>query len=175
MNTSSSYKYKPLIILVSILLPLIVAILYFMPKFETNNALISQLPAIYATINGITFFVLIFAVRAIKSKNLLLHKTLMWTALCLSILFLLLYVIYHSTHPSTPFGGDGLIKYIYYFVLLTHILLSTIIVPLVLITLVNALSEKFDTHKKIARITFPIWLYVAFTGVLVYLMISPYY
>ena len=85
------------------------------------------------------------------------------------------YVTYHTTTASTHYGGEGLLKYLYFFVLLTHILMSAVIVPLVLVSYVRALSEKFDKHRKIARITLPIWLYVTFTGVVVYLMISPYY
>ena len=96
-------------------------------------------------------------------------------AIALSVLFLGMYVAYHMTADSTKFGGEGVIKYVYFFILLTHILLSIIIIPLVLITYVRALAQRFDKHKKLARITFPLWLYVAITGVIVYLMISPYY
>ena len=93
----------------------------------------------------------------------------------LSVAFLVMYVAYHMTSDSTVFGGEGVIKYIYYFILVTHIILSIAIIPLVLITYVRALSKRFNKHKKIARITFPLWLYVAVTGVIVYIMISPYY
>jgi putative membrane protein len=86
-----------------------------------------------------------------------------------------MYVTYHITSESTKYGGEGALKYLYFFILITHILLSVAVIPLVLFTYVKALSEKFDKHKKLAKITFPIWLYVAVTGVIVYLMISPYY
>jgi putative membrane protein len=86
-----------------------------------------------------------------------------------------MYVAYHMTADSTPFGGEGIIRYVYFFLLISHIILSIIIIPLVLITYVRALAQRFDAHKKIAKITFPIWLYVAVTGVIVYLMIAPYY
>ena len=99
----------------------------------------------------------------------------MTTAIALSVAFLVMYVAYHMTADSTKFGGEGIIKYVYFFILITHIFLSIVIIPLVLITYVRALATKFDKHKKIAKITFPIWLYVAVTGVIVYLMISPYY
>lgn len=165
--------YKSLIIFISVLLPVAVAVLYVIPKTETT--LFSFLPLLNATINGTTFLILIAAFIAIKNKNIVLHKRLMWTALTLSVIFLLSYVLYHATTPSTSYGGEGTIKYVYFFILLTHILLSAIVVPLVLLTLVRALSEKFDQHRKIAKITLPIWLYVTLTGVLVYLMISPYY
>ncbi len=99
----------------------------------------------------------------------------MKTAILCSVLFLLMYIAYHMTSDSTRFGGEGTIRYIYYFILITHIVLSVVVIPFVLITYVRALAKRFDTHKKIARITFPIWLYVAVTGVIVYFMISPYY
>jgi putative membrane protein len=99
----------------------------------------------------------------------------MKAAIGCSIAFLILYVVYHMTTDSTSFGGSGIVKYIYFFILLSHILLSIIVIPLVLVTYVRALANRFDKHKKIARVTFPIWLYVAVTGVIVYLMISPYY
>ncbi len=169
----SENPYKSLIVFISIILPVAVAVLYVLPKTETT--LFSFLPLLNAIINGTTFLILIAALVAIKNKNIVLHKRLMWTALVLSVVFLLSYVLYHATTPSTSFGGEGTIKYIYFFILLTHILLSAIVVPLVLLTLVRALAEKFDLHRKIAKITLPIWLYVTLTGVLVYLMISPYY
>lgn len=169
----SENPYKSLIVFISIVLPVAVAVLYVLPKTETT--LFSFLPLLNAIINGTTFLILIAALVAIKNKNIVLHKRLMWTALVLSVVFLLSYVLYHATTPSTSFGGEGTIKYIYFFILLTHILLSAVVVPLVLLTLVRALSEKFDQHRKIAKITLPIWLYVTLTGVLVYLMISPYY
>ena len=99
----------------------------------------------------------------------------MTTAIGLSVVFLIMYVAYHMTADSTKFGGEGFVRYVYFFLLISHILLSIAVIPLVLITYVRALAERFDRHKKIARITFPIWLYVAVTGVIVYLMISPYY
>jgi len=166
-------KHKPLIIVISLLIPLVVAILYFMPKISGFE--IDFLPKVNATLNGTVFFTLIFAIRAIKSGNKKLHTNLILTSLVLSTLFLVSYVLHHATHDSVHFGGEGFIKYLYFFVLLSHIFLSAIVLPLVLITLSRALKEKFDLHKKIAKITFPIWLYVAASGVLVYILISPYY
>lgn len=165
--------YKSLIVFLSVVIPLAVALLYVLPKTETT--LFSFLPLLNACINGTTFLVLCFALVAIKNKNIVLHKSLMWTALTLSSLFLISYVLYHATTPSTSFGGEGIIKIVYLFILLSHILLSIVVVPLVLVTFSRALAEKFDKHKKIAKITLPIWLYVTFTGVLVYMLISPYY
>ena len=96
-------------------------------------------------------------------------------AITLSVTFLLMYIAYHMTSDSTKFGGEGYIKYIYYFILFTHILLSVVIIPFVLITYVRAITNNIERHKKIAKITFPLWLYVTVTGVIVYFMISPYY
>jgi putative membrane protein len=136
---------------------------------------LSFLPPIYAAINGITSVVLVSAVLAIKNGKKKLHERLMTTAIALSLAFLVMYVAYHMTTDSTKFGGEGIIKFVYFFILISHILLSIAVIPLVLVSYVRALSEKFDRHKRIAKITFPIWLYVAVTGVIVYLMIAPYY
>ena len=170
-------KYNKLIAVVSVAIPVVVALLFGinLRKMGFDVEPLSFLPPIYATINGFTAVLLIAAVIAIKNGNRKLHENLMKTAIACSLAFLVMYVAYHMTSDSTKFGGEGLIKYIYYFILISHILLSIIIIPLVLITYVKAWSAQFDKHKKIAKITFPIWLYVAITGVIVYLMISPYY
>lgn len=176
-NSSIERKYSKWIILLSILIPVAVAVL-FMVKLQDLGFDVSPLPflpPIYATINGITAVILVIAVIAVKNGKLKLHENLMKGAIGCSILFLLMYIAYHMTTPSTKFGGEGTIKYVYFFILITHILLSIAIIPLVLITYVRALAERFDKHKRIAKITFPLWLYVAITGVVVYLMISPYY
>jgi putative membrane protein len=96
-------------------------------------------------------------------------------AIALSVSFLLMYIAYHMTSDSTKFGGEGAIVNIYYFILITHIVLSVAVIPFVLITYVRAITNNIERHKKIAKITFPLWLYVAITGVIVYVMISPYY
>lgn len=174
-SVSNNMKYKNLIILVSILIPIVVAILYYTPVLDLKGVDLSFLPLVNAIINGTTAVLLVTAVVAIKKKNIALHKKLMLSALVLSVIFLLSYVLYHASHESTPYGGEGALKLIYFTILISHIVLAAVIVPLVLITLVRALSEKFDKHRKIARITFPLWLYVAITGVVIYIMISPYY
>lgn len=171
----NSPKVKTLIIVLSIVVPVLVAILYLLPKnFEVGEE-VYYLPMLNAVLNGTTTLVLIFAFFAIKNKNIILHKKLMLSALVLSILFLLSYVTYHSLTDSTSYGGEGIMKTIYLVILFSHIILAIVIVPLVLITFSRALTQKFDQHKKIARITLPLWLYVTITGVIVYLMISPYY
>ena len=166
-------KHKSLIIFVSIFLPVAVAALFGIkiPNVEPLNFL----PPIYASINGLTAVLLIIAVMAIKKGNRVLHERLMKVNIGLSILFLTMYIAYHMTSDSTSFGGEGSIRIVYFVILISHILLSIAIIPLVLITYVRTLSEQFDKHKKIAKITFPMWLYVAVSGVVVYLMISPYY
>jgi putative membrane protein len=176
-NNMIEQKFSKFIIVVSILIPVVVAILFSvkLKDFGIQVEPFSFLPPIYATINGITAIVLLFAVKAIKNGNRKLHEKLMTTAIAFSVLFLVMYVAYHMTADSTKFGGEGAIRYVYYFLLISHILLSIAVIPLVLITYVRALAERFDRHKKIAKITFPIWLYVAVTGVIVYLMIAPYY
>ncbi|RZK58405.1 MAG: DUF420 domain-containing protein [Pedobacter sp.] len=170
-------KYNKWIITLSIVIPLVVALLFGvnLRKLGYDVEPLSFLPPIYATINGLTAIVLVIAVWAIKGGKRKLHENLMKFAITLSVLFLGMYVAYHMTSDSTKFGGEGTIKYVYYFILVTHILLSIIIIPFVLITYVRALALSFERHKKIARITYPMWLYVAVTGVIVYLMISPYY
>lgn len=177
MEKKIEQKYNKWIIVLSIAIPLIVALLFGvnLRKLGYDVEPLSFLPPIYASINGLTAIVLVVAVIAVINGKRKLHENLMKFAIALSVLFLGMYVAYHMTSDSTKFGGEGAIRYIYYFILITHICLSVIIIPLVLITFVRALSQRFDQHKKIAKITFPIWLYVAVTGVIVYLMISPYY
>jgi putative membrane protein len=178
MNKESiEKKYNIWITILSIAIPIVVAVL-FKIKLKDVGIIVKPLtflPPIYATFNGITAVVLVLAVIAIKSGKRKLHENLMKFAILLSLGFLVMYVAYHMTADSTKFGGEGITKIIYLFILISHIALSIIIIPLVLVTYVRALSERFDRHKKIAKITFPIWLYVAVTGVIVYLMISPYY
>lgn len=170
-------KYNKWIVFLSIVIPLIVAALFGINLRDLgfNVQPLTMLPPIYATINGLTAVILIIAFLAIKNKKIVLHENLMTTAVGCSAVFLVLYVAYHMTSDSTKFGGEGTIKYIYYFILITHILLSIVIIPFVLITFARAITGNFLLHKKIARITFPLWLYVAVSGVIVYLMISPYY
>ena len=176
-NSNLEKKFKTPIILVSIIIPVAVVLLFSirLKDFGINVAPLSFLPPIYATINGITAALLVSAVVAIKNGNRAIHEKLMTSAIVCSVVFLLMYVAYHMTADPTKFGGEGAIKYVYYFLLLTHIALSVTIIPLVLFTYVKALAGQFDNHKKLAKITFPLWLYVAVTGVVVYLMIAPYY
>jgi putative membrane protein len=163
--------YRKLIIAVSIIIPLAVAALFGIkvPGYD-----FSFLPPIYATINGITAILLVIAFLAIKNGKRSLHEWIMKTCIGLSACFLVMYVIYHMTSETTHFGGTGAIRYVYLFILATHIVLSIVIIPMVLFSFVRALSGDFERHKKLSRVTFPLWLYVAITGVIVYLMIGPY-
>lgn len=164
--------YQKLIIVLSVVLPLAVAALFSIkiPGYDFGF-----LPPIYASINGITAILLIVAVVAIKNKQRRLHETLMKICIACSAVFLIMYVAYHITSDSTPYGGEGAIRTIYFLILITHIFLSITVVPFVLFTFSRALSGNFERHKALAKFTFPIWLYVAVTGVIVYLMIRPYY
>lgn len=165
-------KYNKFIVILSVVIPIVVAVLF---GIKLDVELPVFLPPIYASINAITTIVLVFAFMAIKNKKIKLHERLMKFAIILSLIFLIMYVLYHMTSDSTKFGGEGILRYAYYFILLTHILMSIVVIPFVLITYVRGITNNIEKHKKIAKITFPLWLYVAITGVLVYIMISPYY
>ena len=189
-------KYNRLITVVSILIPLVVALLLFL-KWDSDKLVfdlrapnsepitlienlpvakpLKSLPPIYSSTNAVTALLLVFAYIAIRRNKVKLHEGLMKVSIALSLSFLVMYIAYHITTDPTPFGGSGLIKYTYYFILISHILLSIVLIPLVLISYVRAFQKAFPLHKKIARTTFPIWLYVTVTGVIVYLMIAPYY
>jgi putative membrane protein len=176
-NNAVEKKYNVWITILSIAIPVVVAILFKVKLKDLGFDVkpLSFLPPIYATINGITAITLVWAVVSIKKGKRKLHENLMKLSISLSVVFLVMYVAYHMTSESTKYGGEGIMRGIYFFILITHISLSVIVIPLVLVTYVRALSQQFDKHKKIAKITFPIWLYVAVTGVIVYLMIAPYY
>ena len=169
---SEKNKYGIWIKIISVLIPLVVAILF---RVKIDYDLPIFLPPIYATINAITALLLVFALIAIKRKKVTLHQRLMQSCIVLSLLFLVMYIAYHMTTDPTPFLGEGSVKTLYFFILISHIVLSVALIPLVLISYVRAFQKEFPEHKKISKITFPIWLYVAVTGVIVYIMIAPYY
>ena len=176
MTTNTQAKERQLnrwITVLSIIIPLVVVILFRVriPGAEP----LGFLPPIYATINGTTAVLLLVALWAIRNGRQQLHQRLMTTCVGLSLLFLIMYVAYHMTSDSTSYGGEGVLRYVYFFILISHILLSIVVIPLVLRTYAKAYLRDFAGHRKMARITFPIWLYVAISGVIVYLMISPYY
>lgn len=174
MAAMTDRQDKTLAWTLSILLIGVITFLYLGPKLIVVGGLSpSTLPKVNAVLNGTAAIVLIGAWRAILQKNITLHRRLMLTAVALSALFLVSYVVQHGSFPSVKYQGG--LGWVYYPILISHIILAAVIVPLVLITLVRALSAKFDKHRKIARWTMPLWLYVSITGVLVYLMCAPYY
>ncbi|MDA9092749.1 DUF420 domain-containing protein [Polaribacter sp.] len=176
-NLAQEKKYKKIITALSIIIPIAVAALFGinLQKLGFDVEPLTFLPPIYASVNAITAIVLVAAVIVIKKGNRKLHERLNTFAIFCSLLFLVMYVAYHMTSESTSFGGEGMIAYVYYFILITHIILSIVVIPFVLTTYMRAKLTDFPAHKKIAKITFPLWLYVAVTGVIVYIMISPYY
>ncbi|WP_205503040.1 DUF420 domain-containing protein [Rufibacter psychrotolerans] len=176
IGNANDTRYLILIAILSIVVPLVVALLLFMPQTGKLGDLdVSFLPKLHAVLNSLTAVALVVGYYHIKRQNRRLHRFAMVTAFVLSSFFLISYVTYHYQAAPTTFGGEGTIKAIYYFVLLTHIILAAAIVPLVLLSMYFAISRQFVRHRKVSRWTFPLWLYVAVTGVVVYLMISPYY
>jgi putative membrane protein len=176
-NLQAEKKYNTWIVILSVIIPVVVAILFGVNLRELGYDIkpLSFLPPIYASVNAVTALVLVIAFIAIQNKKITLHKRLMQFAISLSLAFLVMYVAYHMTSDSTKYGGEGFVKYFYYIILITHILMSIIVIPFVLITYVRAITNNIERHKKIAKITFPLWFYVAISGVVVYIMISPYY
>lgn len=170
MEASKLKKAKIAIYSLSIVIPVVVALLF---GVKIQGVDLTFLPPIYATINGVTALVLIVALIAIKKKNKALHRGLIRFALLLSLLFLACYVAYHMTSDSTPYGGNY--KTIYFVILISHILLSIAVVPIVLFTYLFAWQGNFERHKKWTRFAWPIWFYVAVSGVVVYWLISPFY
>lgn len=130
---------------------------------------------INAVINSMVSFLLLVGLLAVKRGNYRLHKKVMITAMVLSLIFLVSYICHHLFSDSTSYGGDGIVKGVYYFILITHIILAAIILPFILFTSYRALVAEWPGHRKLAKITWPIWFYVSITGVVVYWMISPYY
>lgn len=178
------------IIIVSIAIPVAVAFLILAPGTKINPGFnTANLPLFHAILNSTTAILLLLSLYFIRHGQVKAHKRTNWTAITLSAIFLISYVIYHSSNPSVRFGDlnhDGILsdsekqqagplRYVYYVILSTHIILSGVIIPFVLFTLQRAYQERFDKHRRLARITWPLWLYVAVSGVVVYVLISPYY
>ena len=165
--------------IMAVVIPAAVALLFLIPPIETLSESARRslyvLPKLNAIFNGTAFCCLFGAFIAIRNKNIKVHRAFTSTALALSVLFLLSYVAFHLTTESTKYGGQGWIRSVYFFILISHIILSTGIIPLVLFTYARGLGMQLEKHRKIAKFTWPIWMYVTATGVIVYLMISPYY
>lgn len=166
----------PAIVGVSILVPVLVLVLMYLPeRFNFTGVEMGTFPFFHAVLNFCTALLLVAGYFSMRMKELKWHRNLMITAFFLSAIFLVSYVISKISNDPVPYGGEGLLRPIYFFVLITHILLSAIIVPLVLFTMYRGLTGEVEKHRKIARYTFPVWLYVAVTGVLVYVFMAPYY
>lgn len=171
-NGTMSKKQRLLIIIISIAIPLAVGVLF---RIKVDFFDFSFLPPFYAGINALTAICLLAALYQIKQKNIKAHERLISFSMLLSAVFLVCYVLYHLTSESTVYGGEGLAKTIYFIILISHIALSMVIIPFVLISYVYGRNRNVTRHKKIVKYAFPMWLYVAITGVIVYLMIAPYY
>ncbi|MDX2063305.1 MAG: DUF420 domain-containing protein [Bacteroidia bacterium] len=165
----------PLIATVSVVIPVVVAVLLYTPTVAVSGFDPYVLPFLNAIINSTVTLLLLAGLYFVKTGRLRAHKICMLASVGLSALFLVSYVVYHGMAQETKFGGEGPVRQLYFFLLISHIVLAAAIVPLVLFTVYRSLAGQFERHKKLARITFPLWLYVTVTGVVVYLMISPYY
>jgi putative membrane protein len=169
-------NYTPIIVALSIAINVLVVILFFLPSYEgLEHVDLTFLPMMNAIFNSFTFVFLLVAFIAILQKNIMVHRRFIYAAFTTTALFLVTYVTYHFLADSTPFGGEGTIRTVYFFILISHIILAIAIVPLALLTFVRGITMQEEKHRKIARWTMPIWLYVSLTGVIVYIMISPYY
>lgn len=166
----------PAIITLSILVPAIVLILMYLPeRYNIFGAQSGTFPLFHAIINGSTAILLLTGYYFMRKREYMLHRNFMIAAFGLSGIFLVSYVISKISNDPVPYGGEGILRYVYFFILITHILLSAIIVPLVLFTMYRGLTGQYDKHSRVARWTYPVWMYVAITGVLVYLFMYPYY
>jgi len=176
MKTNPAHKfYLRLIYVISAVVFLLVLLLSRLPKAESIPPFVKFLPVLNAVLNGITSVLLLISYYFIRRKKVHIHKRLNITAVALSAVFLLSYVTFHSFGIETRFPADHPLRPVYLFILSSHILLAAIVLPLVLISLYRGLTSQITLHRKITRWSFPIWLYVTVTGVIVYLMISPYY
>ncbi|MBI6119251.1 DUF420 domain-containing protein [Salegentibacter maritimus] len=166
----------PVIIGLSILVPALVLVLMYLPeRYNIFGIQAGTFPFFHAVLNGSTAILLMLGYFFMNIKEYKLHRNVMITAFVLSAIFLVSYVISKISNDPVPYGGEGILRPVYFFILITHIVLSAIIVPLVLFTMYRGLTGEYEKHAKIARWTFPIWLYVAITGVLVYIFMFPYY
>lgn len=179
----NTISYKPAtqksftwIVVISIIVPVLVAVLLFMPK-KTNiaNEWVYFLPHLNAVINSAAAIALIFGLYFIKNGRISQHKMAMSSALGLGAVFMVSYIIYHANAESTSFGGEGVVKNIYYFILISHILLAAIAMFPILLAYYYGYTGRIARHRKVVRYAYPIWLYVTLSGVIVYWMISPYY
>ena len=170
--------FVPLIIVLSIVIPVVVALLMLFPDvlyIQSETIDFSSLPFFHAILNGSTAILLVTGFLFIKNKKTNLHKAAMLSAFILSSVFLVSYVISKLTNAPVSFQGEGVIRYVYFFILISHIFLSIFVLPLALFSIYRGITGEIMKHKSIVKYTFPIWMYVAITGVLVYILMSPYY
>ncbi|MCH6234964.1 DUF420 domain-containing protein [Cognataquiflexum rubidum] len=161
---------------IAVIVPVLVAILLFMPsKIEVASDWVYFLPHLNAVINSAATVALVAGAIFIKNGNIAYHRAAMTAAFGLGAIFLVSYVVYHATAESTTFGGEGWIRPVYYFILITHIILAAVALFPILLAYYYGYTDQRAKHKKVVKFAFPIWLYVTVTGVIVYLMISPYY
>ncbi|WP_044639773.1 DUF420 domain-containing protein [Risungbinella massiliensis] len=173
---TTNKNYTGLVVTLTIVINAIIVAIFVTPKLDTFSHLdLTVLPMMNAIFNSFTFIFLLSALYFVKKRNFTVHRNFIFAAFTTTTLFLITYVFYHLNAPSTSYGGEGPLKYFYYFILITHIVLSVPTVLIALWTTVFGLTNQREKHKKIARWTMPIWLYVSLTGVLVYILISPYY
>jgi len=172
-NIALEKKLNTLAYVVSVVVLLLVGLMRRV-KIETDIDF-SFLPPVHASLNALTAVILVVAFIHIKNGRVEQHRKAIYAAMFTSALFLLSYVLYHFTTPETRFGGEGVIRYIYFFILITHIILAALTLPFILLTFNRAYTNQFDRHRKMARWVFPLWLYVAVTGPICYLMLKPYY
>ena len=168
----------PVIVSLSIIVPIAVASLFLLPedwKLQFGNANFRSLPFFHAVLNGCTAVLLAVAFGMIKTKNVNFHRLANMLAFSLSAVFLISYVVSHISNPDAHFAGEGWVRYLYFFILITHITLSIPVLPLAMLSIYRALNNQISAHKKLVKWTFPIWMYVAITGVLVYIFMAPYY
>ena len=168
----------PIIVSLSIIVPIAVASLFLLPedwKLQFGNANFRSLPFFHAILNGSTAILLLVAFGLIKTKNVAFHRLANIFAFSLSAIFLVSYVVSHISNPDAHFGGQGWVRYLYFFILITHITLSIPVLPLAMLSIYRGWNNQISAHKKLVKWTFPIWMYVAITGVLVYIFMAPYY
>lgn len=176
MNHRADKFMIPAILSISVVVPVLVLLLMYLPeRYNLLGVEVGNFPLFHAVLNFATAVLLIAGYYLVRVKELIWHRNVMIAAFFLSAVFLISYVISKISNDPVPYGGEGILRPIYFFILITHILLSAIIVPLVLFTMYRGLTGEVEKHRKIARYTYPVWLYVAITGVLVYVFMAPYY
>jgi putative membrane protein len=177
----SEKNARIIIIFISAAVLGLVTFMYLFPGFQVvfkenfPEFNIYVLPKINAILNTVVTILLLAGLYFVKNRQIVNHKKVMLAATFVSSLFLIVYVFYHLIAPKTMFGGEGFVRAVYFFILVTHVVLAAVSFPFILLTMYRGLVGQYALHQSLAKIVFPVWLYVAITGVVVYLMISPYY